>query len=74
MIIIIEAMLKMNRITIYMKAVDMSAGSTTVMEDMEVKVDSLGIMTISHIDPSSVSHARKKFIDTQTAHTRTKPI
>ena len=57
-----------------MKAVDMSADLTTVVEDMEVKVDSLGIATIDHLDPSNVSHAIKKVTDMQTSHTRTKAI
>ena len=63
-------MIKMNRIIKDMKAVDMSIGSTTVMEDMEVEVDSLGIVTIDHVGPSNVLHATKKVIDMQTAHTR----
>ena len=71
MITISEAMLKTNRIIKDMKDDDMSTGSTTVMEDMEVEVDSLGITTIFHVDPSSVLHAIKKVIDMQTAHTRT---
>ena len=50
MITISEAMLKTNRIIKDTKAVDMSAGSTTVVEDMEVEVDSLGIRTTDHID------------------------
>ena len=49
----------------------MSSGSTTVMEDMEVEVDSLGIVTINPVGPSSVLHAIKKVIDMHTAHTRT---
>ena len=57
-----------------MKAIDMSAGSKTIMEDMEVEVDSLGIATTDHVDPSSVSHATKKVINMQTAHTRIEPI
>ena len=67
-------MIKMNRIIKDMKAIDMSAGSTTIMEDMEVEVDSLGIATIDHVGPSSVLHAIKKVIDMQTAQTRTEPI
>ena len=74
MITISEAMLKTNRIIKDTKAVDMSASSTTIMEDMEVEVDSLGIVTTNHVDPSSVSHATKKVIDMQTAHTRIKLI
>ena len=49
----------------------MSVSSITIMEDMEVKVDSLRIATTDHVDPSSVLHAIKKVIDMQTAHTRT---
>ena len=52
----------------------MSAGSTTIVEDMEVEVDSLGIMTIDHVGPSNVLHAIKKVIDMQTSHTRKEPI
>ena len=74
MITISEAMLKTNIIIKDTKVVDMSTGSTTVMEDMEIKGDSLGFVTIDHVGPSSVSHARKKVIDMQTAHIRTKPI
>ena len=53
-------MLKMNRITKDMKDVDMSASLTTVMEDMEVEVDSLGIATTNHVIPSNVSRVIKK--------------
>ena len=49
----------------------MSVGSTTVMEDMEVEVDSLGIATTDHVGPSNVSRATKKVTDTKTVHTRT---
>ena len=69
-----ETMHKTNRIIKDTKVVDMSTISTTIVEDMEVKVDSLGIMTTDHVIPSSVSHAIKKVIDMQTAHTRKKPI
>ena len=44
------------------------------MEDMEVEVDSLGIATTDHVDPSNVSHAIKKVTDMQTAYTRTELI
>ena len=50
----------------------MSVSSTTVVEDMEVEVDSLGIATIDHVGPSNVSHAIKNVTVTQTIHTRTK--
>ena len=69
-----EAMIKTNRIIIDMKAVVMSTGSTTITKDMEVEVDSLGITTTDHVDPSNVSHAIKKATDMHTAHTRTEPI
>ena len=69
-----KSMLKTNRIIKDMKAVDMSTGSTTIGEDMEVEVDSLGIVTTGHVVPSSVSHAIKKVIDMHTSHIRTKPI
>ena len=69
-----EAMLKTNRIIKDMKAIDMSAGSTNFVEDMEVEVNSLGIMTTDHVGPSNVSRATKKVIDTQTSHTRIEPI
>ena len=69
-----EVMIKMNQTIKDMKAVDMSVGLTTVVEDMEVEVDSMGIMTIDHVGPSSVLHAIKKVIDMWISHTRTKPI
>ena len=58
-----EAMIKTNRIIKDMKAVDMKVGSTTIVEGMEVEVDSLGIATINHVGPSSVLHAINKVID-----------
>ena len=65
-----ETMLKTNRIIKGMKFINMSAGSTTDMEDMEVEVDSLGITTTNHVGPSNVSRATKKVTDMQTVHTR----
>ena len=64
-------MLKTNNIIKDTKAIDMSVGSTTVVEDIEVKVDSLGITTTDHISPSIVSRATKKVTDMKTIHTRT---
>ena len=64
-------MLKTNRIIKDTKVVDMNAGLTTVGEDMEVEVDSLGIATTDHVDPSNVSRATKKVTNMQTIHTRT---
>ena len=67
MITISEEMLKKTRIIKDMKAINMSVGSKTVMEDM----DSLGIAAINHVGPSGVLHAIKRVIDMQTTHTRT---
>ena len=60
----------MNQILKDVKAIDMSVGSTTVMEDMEVEDDFLEITTIDHGDPSSVLHTTKKDIAMQFIHTR----
>ena len=67
-------MIKTSQIIKDTKAIDMSVGSTTVVEDMEVEVNSLGITTNNHVNPSTISHAIKKFINMQTAHTRIEPI
>ena len=53
------------------KVIDTSAGLTTDMEAMEVEVDSLGIETTDHVNPSNVSHVTRKDTDMQTVHTRT---
>ena len=53
-----------------MKAVNMSVSFTTIVEDMEVKDDSLEITTIDHDDPSSALHVINKDTTTQTIHTR----
>ena len=53
-----------------MKVVDMSTGSTIVMEDMEVEDDFLEIATIDYDNPSSALHVIKKDTATQTIHTR----
>ena len=66
-----EAMLKMNKTIKVEMVVDMSIGSTTNVEDMEVEVNSLGIVTTNHVGPSNVSRATKKVINMQTSHTRT---
>ena len=65
-----EEMLKVNKIIKGTMVINMSAGSTTDMEDMEVKVDSLGIVTTDHVGQSNVSHATKKVTDMQTVYTR----
>ena len=67
-------MIRTNRIIKDMKVINMSTGLTTIVEDMEVKVDSLGIVTIDHVGPSSVLHAIKKVIGMKIAHTRIEPI
>ena len=66
-----KTMLRINRIIKVMKVIDMSVGSTTDKEDMEVEVDSLGIATTDHVSPSNVSRAIKKVTVTQAVHTRT---
>ena len=60
----------MNQIIKDMKVVDMSTGSTTVVEGLEAEDDFLEITTIDHDDPSSALHATKKDIAMQTSHTR----
>ena len=65
-----EAMIKMSQIIKDMKAIDMSVGSKTIMQDMEVKDDFLEIATIDHDGPSSALHATTKAISMQTIHTR----
>ena len=67
-------MIKMNLIIKDMKAIDMSVGSTTVVEDLEVDDDFMEIAIIDHDDPSNALHATKKAIDMQTVHTRIEPI
>ena len=57
-----EEMIKTSEIIKYMKAIDMSVGSTTVVEDVEVDNDFLEITTIDHDDPSSDLHATNKAI------------
>ena len=53
---------------------DMSTGMTIDVEAMEVKVDSLGIETTDHIDPSNVLHVNRRDTGMQTIHTRTELI
>ena len=43
---------------------------TIDVEAMEVEVDSLGIKTTVHVDPSNVSHVIRRDINMQTVHTR----
>ena len=66
-------MTKMNQAKENMKTVDMSAGLTTVMEDLEVEDDSMEIVTIDHDNQFNASHAIKKDTDMRTIHLKTKP-
>ena len=65
-----ETMHKTTKIIKGMKVVDTSTILTTDVEDMEVKVNSLGIKTTDHVSPSNVSHVTKKNTDMHTVHTR----
>ena len=56
-----------------MKAVDTNAGSTTVMEDLEVEDDNLEIVTIDHDGQFNVLHAIKEDTDMRTVHIKTEP-
>ena len=51
-----------------MKVRDMRTGITIDMEAMEEEVDSLGIATIDHVDPSSALHVIRRDISMQTVH------
>ena len=53
---------------------DMSVGMTIDVEATEEEVDSLGIATTDHVDPSSASHVIKRDISMQTVHIKTKLI
>ena len=54
-----------------MKVEDMSAVMTINVEDMEVEVDSLGIETIDHVNPSNVLHVIRRDTSMQSVYTRT---
>ena len=64
-----EVMIKMNQIIKDMKAVDMSANSTTAVEDLEVEDDFLEIVITDHDDLSIALHVIKD-TSTQTIHAR----
>ena len=53
---------------------DMSVGTTIDAQAMEEKVDSLGITTIDHVDPSNVLHVIRRDTGMETVHTRTELI
>ena len=55
-----------------MKFKDTSAGMTIDVEATEDEVDSLGIETTDHVDPSNVLHVIKRDTGMQTIHIRTK--
>ena len=65
-------MKRMNQAIDNMKAVDTSAGLTTIVEDLEVEDDSLEITAIDHGNQSNVLHAIKKDTGMQTVHIKTK--
>ena len=46
----------------YMKVEDTSVSMTTDVEAMEVEVNSLGIETTDHVDPSNVLHVIRRDI------------
>ena len=54
-----------------MKVGDMSAGMTINMEATEDEVDSLGITTTDHVDPSNALHVIRSDIGMQTIHIKT---
>ena len=54
-----------------MKSRDTSAGMKIDMEAMEEEVDSLGIATTDHIDPSNALHVIRRDIGMQTVHIKT---
>ena len=54
-----------------MKVEDTSTGMTIDVEAMEDDVDSLGIVTINHADPSNALHVIRRDIGMQTVHIKT---
>ena len=56
-----------------MKTVDMRVGLTTIIKDLEVKDDSLEIMTIDHDNQLNSLHAIKKDTGMRTVHIKTEP-
>ena len=51
-----------------MKVNDMSADTTIEVEATEEEVDSLGITTTNHVDPSNALHVIRRDISMQTVH------
>ena len=58
------------RIVRDMKVEDTSTGMTINVEATEDEVDSLGIETTDHVDPSNVLHVIRRDTGMQTIHTR----
>ena len=54
-----------------MKFKDMSASMTIDVEATEDEVDSLGITTTDHVDPSNALHVIRRDIGMQTVHIKT---
>ena len=54
-----------------MKVVGMNVGLTTDVEATEDEVDSLGIETTDHVDPSNALHVIRRDIGMQTVHIKT---
>ena len=63
---------QMNRTVRDMKVEDTSAGMKIDVEATEDEVDSLGIETIDHVDPSNALHVIRRDIDMQIVHIKTK--
>ena len=61
-------MVKMVR---YTKVEDTSTGMTIDVEATEDEVDSLGIETTDHVDPSNALHVIRRDIGMQTVHIKT---
>ena len=53
---------------------DMSVSTTIDAQDAEEEVDSLGITTTGHVNPSNASLVIKRVIGMHTVHTRTELI
>ena len=53
------------------KVEDTSANMTIDVEDTKEEVDSLGIATTDHVDPSNALHVIRRDISIQTVHIKT---
>ena len=69
--ITIKTIYQMIRMVIDMTVDDTSADMTIGTEAMEDKVDSLGIATTDHVDPSNALHVIRRDISIQTVHIKT---